>query len=131
MKTGLGIGGVLLIGLLVWWLTQKKEVQASELLPGEPYPEESEYEKLHKTVPITKYVVKEIPVFETERRLIIEADSEASTGLIVVKVLAIGGKVETTYKNLVQALLTSPQEQTLSNLDYVKRIRAPMQPVEG
>jgi len=129
MKTG--IGGVLLIGLLVWWLTQKKEAQASELLPGETYSEESEYEKLHKVVPITKYVVKEIPVFETERRLIIEADSEASTGLIVVQVLAIGGKVETTYKNLVQALLTSPQEQTLSNLDYVKRIRAPMQPVEG
>ena len=65
MKTGLGIGGLILIGLLVWWLNQRKEAQAAELLPGETYPaEESEYEKLHKVVPITRYVTKEIPVFE-------------------------------------------------------------------
>ena len=62
---GLGIGGLVLIGLLVWWLSQRKEAQAAELLPGETYLPESEYEKLHKVVPITKFVEKEIPVFDS------------------------------------------------------------------
>ena len=60
-----GIGAIVIIGLLIWWLSQRKEAQAAPLLPGETYPaEESEYEKLHKIVPITRHVTKEIPVFE-------------------------------------------------------------------
>jgi len=61
-----GIGAIVVIGLLVWWLTQRREAQAAGLLPGETYPiyEESEYEKLHKVVPITKYLEKEFIVFD-------------------------------------------------------------------
>ena len=63
MKKGMGMGGLVLIGLLAWVLTQKKPAQAAELLPGATYNEPSEYELLHKVVPITKYVTKEIPAF--------------------------------------------------------------------
>ena len=62
-----GIGAIAIIGLAVWWLTQRqKQAQASELLPGATYvtESESEYEKLHKTVPITQYVEKELIVFD-------------------------------------------------------------------
>ena len=64
MKKGMGIGGLVLIGLVFWALTRGKEARAAELLPGATYLPESEYEELHKVVPITKYVEKEIPVFE-------------------------------------------------------------------
>jgi len=64
MKKGAGIGGLVIIGLIVWWLTQRKPAQTAELSPGETYLPESEYEKLHTTVPITKYVERTIPVFQ-------------------------------------------------------------------
>ena len=63
-----GIGAVVIVGLVVWWLTQRqKQAQAAELLPGKTYPTEygeSEYEKLHKVVPITEYIEKELIVFD-------------------------------------------------------------------
>ena len=60
------IGTIVIIGLIVWWLTQRqKEVQAAEVLPSKTYPAESEYEKLHRVVPITRYMEKEIPVYQT------------------------------------------------------------------
>ena len=63
------IGAIVIGGLVVWWLTQRqKQAQAAELLPGKTYPTEygeSEYEKLHKVVPITRYVEREIPVYQT------------------------------------------------------------------
>ena len=50
MKQGISIGTVVIIGLVIWWLTQRqKPAQAS----GRPASEVSEYEKLHTTVPIT------------------------------------------------------------------------------
>ena len=50
MKRGIGIGTIVVIGLIVWWLTQRqKQAQASGIPPGEM----SEYEKLHTYVPIT------------------------------------------------------------------------------
>jgi len=58
------IGTIVIIGLIIWWLTQRqKEAQAAELLPSKTYPAESEYEKLHRVLPITKYVEKQIPVY--------------------------------------------------------------------
>ena len=63
-----GIGAIVIGGLVVWWLAQRqKQAQAAELLPGKTYPTdlgESEYEKLHKVVPITQYVEKELRVFD-------------------------------------------------------------------
>ena len=47
MKRGVGIGTVVIIGLAVWWLTQRQKQGASGMS------EVSEYEKLHTTVPIT------------------------------------------------------------------------------
>jgi len=73
MKKGLGIGGLVLLGFLIWWLGQKaKEARAAEA-PAEAYV--SEYERLHAIVPITKYVEKKIPVFES-----IEQYREATYG---------------------------------------------------
>ena len=60
---GTNIGWVIVIGFVIWWLTRSKQAQAAGLLPGETYPYESEYEKLHRVVPITEYVEKELPVF--------------------------------------------------------------------
>jgi len=65
MKAAGGIGTLVIIGLIVWWLTRNKQAQAAGLLPGETYPTESEYEKLHRVVPITRYMEKEIPVYQT------------------------------------------------------------------
>ena len=63
MKRGIGVGTVVVIGLIVWWLTRSKQTQASELLPGATSVVESEYEKLHKTVPITASVEKVLEVY--------------------------------------------------------------------
>ena len=49
MKRGVGIGTIVIIGLVVWWLTQRQEAQAEGISVGEM----SEYEKLHINVPIT------------------------------------------------------------------------------
>jgi len=59
-----GIGTLLIIGLIMWWLWQRKPAQAAELLPGAIYPPEvSEYELLHRVVPITEYREEVVPVF--------------------------------------------------------------------
>jgi len=63
MKRGIGIGALIAIGLVVWWLMRSKQTQASELWPGATYVAESEYEKLHKTVPITASVEKVLEVY--------------------------------------------------------------------
>ena len=56
------------ISVVVFWLVKRQsdKAQAAELLPGAIYPTtESEYEKLHKVVPITKHIEVEIPVYRT------------------------------------------------------------------
>ena len=58
MKTAGGIGTLVIIGLVVWWITWDRQAKAAEY--GEP-----EYEKLHKVVPITRYVEREMPVYST------------------------------------------------------------------
>ena len=68
MKRGIGIGTIIFIGLVVWWLTQSKQARAAELLPRQTYPSEvgeTESEKLHKVVPITEYIERQIPVYQT------------------------------------------------------------------
>ena len=52
---------------VVFWRAKRQsdKVQAAGLLPSATYPYESEYEKLHKVVPITKYVERQIPVYRT------------------------------------------------------------------
>ena len=69
MKAAGGIGVLVAIGLIVWWLSQRQgQAQIAELLPGETHPTEfgeSEYEKLHPVVPITEHVTKEMPVYNT------------------------------------------------------------------
>ena len=65
MKVAGGIGILVIIGLIAWWLTQQKQAQAT----GLPIDEMSEYEKLHTTVPITRYVEKEMPVYQTIEEL--------------------------------------------------------------
>ena len=63
-----GIGTIVIIGLVVWWITRSRQARAAELLPGQTYPAEvgeSEYEKLHKIVPTTRYVEREVPVYST------------------------------------------------------------------
>ena len=67
MKKTSGIGALVVIGLIAWWLTRNRQAQAAGLLPGKTYPTdygESEYEKLHRVVPITQYVEKELIVFD-------------------------------------------------------------------
>ena len=65
-----GIGAIVIVGLVVWWLTQRqKQAQAAELLPGQTYPTEygeSEYEKLHKVVPITASTSRLFEVYGEE-----------------------------------------------------------------
>ena len=63
MKEGIGVGGLILIGLLVWWLLKGQKTEAAPLLRGETYLTESEYEKLHRVVPITAKEEKEIQVY--------------------------------------------------------------------
>ena len=58
MKRGIGIGTIVIIGLIVWWLTRNRQAEAADV-------GESEYEKLHKVVPITEFVKKEVPVYST------------------------------------------------------------------
>ena len=68
MKRGIGIGTLVVIGLIAWWLGRNKQAQAAELLPEQTYPTEygeSEYGKLHKVAPITRYAEREIPVYQT------------------------------------------------------------------
>ena len=53
---------------VVFWLVKRQldKAQAAGLLPGAIYPTtESEYEKLHRVVPITKHIEVEIPVYRT------------------------------------------------------------------
>ena len=72
MKTAGGIGILIIAGLIIWWLIQSKQARAAGLLPGQTYPAqvgETEYEKLHTTVPITRYVEKEMPVYQTIEEL--------------------------------------------------------------
>ena len=65
-----GIGAIVIGGLVVWWLAQRqKQAQAAELLPGKTYPTdlgESEYEKLHTTVPITASTERLFEVYGEE-----------------------------------------------------------------
>ena len=62
MKKDVGIGTIVIIGLIIWWLMQRqKQAQAARLSPGAG--DETEYEKLHTTVPITRFVEKEMPVY--------------------------------------------------------------------
>jgi len=61
-----GIAKIVVVGVLVgvaWWVTRR----IAEGKPIIPTATEamSEYEKLHKVVPITKFVEKEIPVYGT------------------------------------------------------------------
>ena len=64
MKRGISIGTVVIIGLVIWWLTQRpKSIQTTKITPMRFYPQGSEYEKLHKVVPITRYVERQIPVY--------------------------------------------------------------------
>ena len=66
MKRGISIGTVVIIGLVIWWLTQRpKSIQTTEITPMRFYPQGSEYEKLHRVVPITKHIEVEIPVYRT------------------------------------------------------------------
>ena len=65
MKTASGIGMPVIIGLVVWWLTRSKQVQATGLLPEQTYPTKSEYEKLRRVVPITAYVERTVPVYQS------------------------------------------------------------------
>jgi len=56
------------ISAVIFWLVKRQsdKTQAAGLLPGAIYPTtESEYEKLHKVGPITKYVKRQIPVYRT------------------------------------------------------------------
>ena len=56
------------ISVVVFWLVKRQsdKVQAAGLLPDAIYPTtESEYEKLHRVVPITKCVERQIPVYQT------------------------------------------------------------------
>ena len=66
MKRGPGIGTIVIIGLVVWWLTQRREAKAAGLLPAETYPYESEYERLHKVVPITAWTERLFEVYGGE-----------------------------------------------------------------
>ena len=54
-----GIGAIVIVGLVIWWLTQQKQAQAS----GMPTGEMSEYEKLHTTVPITAHTERLFEVY--------------------------------------------------------------------
>ena len=58
-----GIGAIVIIGLVVWWLTQRqKQAQAS----GMPTGEMSEYEKLHTYAPITASTERLLEVYGGE-----------------------------------------------------------------
>jgi len=56
-----GIGTIVIIGLVVWWLTQRqKQAQVSGI------PEIDEYKKLHTTVPITASTERLFEVYGEE-----------------------------------------------------------------
>ena len=60
MVKGISIGMMVIIGLVVWWLTQRqRQAQAS----GMPTSEVSEYEKLHTIVPITASTERLLEVY--------------------------------------------------------------------
>jgi len=61
---GIGIGAIVVIGLIAWWLTRSKQAQAATGAPSGEVSGLSEYEKLHITVPITRYIEKELVVFD-------------------------------------------------------------------
>ena len=50
---------------VVFRLVKRQSDKAVGPLSGATYPYESEYEKLHKVGPITKYVERQIPVYRT------------------------------------------------------------------
>ena len=50
---------------IVFWRAKRQSDKAVGPLSGATCPYESEYEKLHKVVPITKYVKRQIPVYRT------------------------------------------------------------------
>lgn len=60
-KTVLGMGGLVVIGLLVWAATKAKPALAA---PPEKAP--SKWELIEMTVPITRELKKEIPIFPEE-----------------------------------------------------------------
>ena len=58
-----GIGAIVIIGLVVWWLTQRqKQAQASGMSANKL----DEYEKLHTTVPITASTERLFEVYGEE-----------------------------------------------------------------
>ena len=57
-----GIGAIVIVGLVIWWLAQRREAQAS----GMPTGEMSEYEKLHTYVPITASAERLLEVYGGE-----------------------------------------------------------------
>jgi len=59
MKRGTGIGTIVVIGLIIWWLTRNRQAQAAATPAGEM----SEYERLHTYVPITANTEKLLRVY--------------------------------------------------------------------
>ena len=59
---GTAVGTLVIIGLIAWWLMRRARPAPTGVVP---LPYESEYEKLHKVVPITKHIEVEIPVYRT------------------------------------------------------------------
>ena len=64
MGKGIGIGAIVVIGLIAWWLTRSKQAQAATGVPSGEVSRLSEYEKLHTYVPITRHIEKELVVFD-------------------------------------------------------------------
>ena len=59
-----GIGGLIIVGLILWAISKAEPVKAAEAEKVTAI-EPSLYELLHTTVPITEYREVEIPTFET------------------------------------------------------------------
>ena len=56
---------------VVFWLAKRQSDKAVGPLPSATYPYESEYEKLHKVGPITKYVEEIVPLPVPPKEIII------------------------------------------------------------
>ena len=62
MVKGISIGMMVIIGLVVWWLIQRQEVQAIALAP-KTYIRESENEQLYVPLPITASTERLLEVY--------------------------------------------------------------------
>jgi len=98
MKRDIGTGGLILLGMLIWWLSHRTgPISATEKL--------------------TRMIVEIYPGSQGTRQ----------EGFVESQIRNMGVKVETTYGDMIQILATPNQITEIMTIPGVSQVRAPME----